>query len=162
LTADAACLPTVVRLDPETQRMTSDVLFGGSPPRVLRLSPAGQRALAELEAGPVASAAAATLARRLTDANLAHPVLPSPPAPPASPGPVLDVTVLDVTVLDVTVLIPVRDLTPELRRCLAATGTAYPVLVVCFLVIFLRSMALTLLRRPVPWKGRPAATRPPR
>ena len=62
---------TVVRLDPGTQRLTDDVLFGGSPPRILRLSPAGQRALAQLEAGPVASAAAAILARRLTDANLA-------------------------------------------------------------------------------------------
>ena len=117
--AQDAGLPagTVARLDPGTQRMTSDVLFGGSPPRVMRLSPAGQRALAELEAGPVASAAAATLARRLTDANLAHPVLPSRPAPPG-PG------------LDVTVLIPVRDRIPELRRCLAAAGTRYPVLVV--------------------------------
>ena len=42
------------------------------------------------------------------------------------------------------------------------SAAAYPVLVVCFLVIFLRSVALTLLRRPVPWKGRPVATRPPR
>ncbi len=42
------------------------------------------------------------------------------------------------------------------------SAVAYPVLVVCFLVIFLRSVALTLLRRPVPWKGRPVATRPPR
>jgi len=107
---------TVVRLDPGTQRLADDVLFGGSPPRILRLSPAGQRALAELEAGPVASAAAATLARRLTDANLAHPVPPSPP--PGEPRP------------DVTVLIPVRDRVAELRRCLAAAGTGYPVLVV--------------------------------
>jgi mycofactocin system glycosyltransferase len=155
LTADAG-LPagTVVRLDPGTQRMTSDVLFGGSPPRVLRLSPAGQRALAELEAGPVASAAAATLARRLTDANLAHPVLPSPPAPPASPGPGLDVTVL----------IPVRDRTPELRRCLAAAGTAYPVLVVddgsadpdavCAVA---RAAGARLIRRPA--SGGPGAAR---
>ena len=42
------------------------------------------------------------------------------------------------------------------------SAVAYPLLVVCFLVIFLRSVALTLLRRPVPWKGRPVATRPPR
>ena len=33
------------------------------------------------------------------------------------------------------------------------SAAAYPVLVVCFLVIFLRSVALTLLRRPVPWGG---------
>ena len=115
---------TVVRLDPGTQRLTDDVLFGGSPPRILRLSPAGQRALAQLEAGPVASAAAAILARRLTDANLAHPVLPTPPTSPASPASAARPR------LDVTVLIPVRDRAPELRRCLAAAGTGYPVLVV--------------------------------
>jgi mycofactocin glycosyltransferase len=124
---------TVVRLDPGTQRLTDDVLFGGSPPRILRLSPAGQRALAQLEAGPVASAAAAALARRLTDANMAHPVLPAAaasaaasawaasPASAASagrPGP------------GVTVLIPARDRVAELRHCLAAAGTGYPVLVV--------------------------------
>ena len=42
------------------------------------------------------------------------------------------------------------------------SAVAYPLLVVFFLVVFLRSVALTLLRRPVPWKGRPVATRPPR
>jgi 4,4'-diaponeurosporenoate glycosyltransferase len=39
------------------------------------------------------------------------------------------------------------------------SAVAYPLLVVCFLVVFLRSVALTLLGRPVPWKGRPVATR---
>jgi 4,4'-diaponeurosporenoate glycosyltransferase len=42
------------------------------------------------------------------------------------------------------------------------SALAYPLLVVFFLVVFLRSVALTLLRRPVPWKGRPVAARPPR
>ena len=42
------------------------------------------------------------------------------------------------------------------------SALAYPVLVVCFLLVFLRSVVLTLFRRPVPWKGRPVATRPPR
>ena len=42
------------------------------------------------------------------------------------------------------------------------SAVAYPLLVVFFLVVFLRSVALTLLRRPVRWKGRPVATRPPR
>jgi len=44
----------------------------------------------------------------------------------------------------------------------AISALAYPLLVVFFLVVFLRSVALTLFRRPVPWKGRPVATRPPR
>ena len=39
------------------------------------------------------------------------------------------------------------------------TALAYPVIVVFFLVVFLRSVALTALRRPVPWKGRSVATR---
>jgi mycofactocin system glycosyltransferase len=141
---------TVVRLDPGAQRLAGDVLFGGSPPRILRLSPAGQRALAELEAGPVASAAAATLARRLTDANLAHPVPPSSPA--GTPRP------------DVTVLIPVRDRVAELRRCLAAAGTDYPVLVVDdgsadpdAVLAAARHTGARLIRRPA--SGGPGAAR---
>jgi 4,4'-diaponeurosporenoate glycosyltransferase len=39
---------------------------------------------------------------------------------------------------------------------------AYPLLVLFFLLVFLRSVALTILRRPVPWKGRLVATRTPR
>ncbi len=39
------------------------------------------------------------------------------------------------------------------------TAVAYPVLVLFFLVIFLRSVALTALRRPVRWKGRRVAPR---
>ena len=167
---------TVIRLDPGTQRLTSDVLFGGSPPRILRLSPAGQRALAELEAGPVASAAAATLARRLTDANLAHPVLPSSPAPPTpAASDVSSATVSPATSgavvtgaggppLDVTVLIPVRDRIPELRRCLAAAGTRYPVLVVDdgsadpdAVGAVARAAGARLIRRPA--SGGPAAAR---
>jgi mycofactocin glycosyltransferase len=96
--ADAAMpLGMPVELEPDTQQLTGDVLFGGSPARVLRLSPAGVRALAELRAGPVASAASATLARKLTDTGMASPRPPRPgpampglsgPAPgPAVPGP---------------------------------------------------------------------------
>ena len=69
--------------DPQTQFVGADVLFGGSPPRLLRLNPAGQRALDELRRGPVGSAAAGKLARRLTDTGLAH---PRPPAPSRGPG----------------------------------------------------------------------------
>jgi mycofactocin glycosyltransferase len=102
-----------VELDPDTRPLADDVLFGGSPARVLRLSGAGVRALAELRAGPVTSAAAATLARRLTDTGLAH---PRPEPPVTAPG--------------LTVVVPVRDRASELDRCLAAAGTEYPVLVV--------------------------------
>jgi GT2 family glycosyltransferase len=62
------------------------VLFGGSPPRLLRLNPAGQRALDELRRGPVRSPAAGKLARRLTDTGLAHPRPPAPSRGPGAPG----------------------------------------------------------------------------
>jgi 4,4'-diaponeurosporenoate glycosyltransferase len=39
------------------------------------------------------------------------------------------------------------------------TSLLYPVLVLFFLVVFLRSVALTALRRPVRWKGREVAAR---
>jgi mycofactocin system glycosyltransferase len=102
-----------IELDPATRQLDGDVLFGGSPARALRLSAAGRTALAELRDQPVTSAAAGLLARRLTDAGLAH---PRPPAATAAP--------------DVTVLIPVRDRPAALDRCLAAVGGQYPVLVV--------------------------------
>jgi mycofactocin glycosyltransferase len=102
-----------VVLDPGVQQLDDSTLFGGSPARVLRLTAAGRAALAGLRDGPVRGAAAGALARRLTDAGLAH---PRPPALAARP--------------DVTVLIPVRDRAGLLDRCLAAVGTGYPVVVV--------------------------------
>jgi hypothetical protein len=88
-------------------------LVGGSPARALRLTAAGASAMAELRVGPVASASAGALARRLTDAGFAH---PRPPALPNLP--------------DVTVVVPVRDRAESLDRCLAALGDRYPVVVV--------------------------------
>ena len=102
-----------VVIDPGTKQLDEDTLFGGAPARVLRLSRAGRAALAELRSGPVRSAAAGRLARKLTDAGLAH---PRPPDLAAQP--------------DVTVLIPVRDRPVLLDRCLTALGRDYPVLVV--------------------------------
>jgi mycofactocin glycosyltransferase len=102
-----------IDIDPDTRQIVGDVLFGGSPARVLRLNTVGVRALAELRAGPVASAAGAALARRLTDTGLAH------PRPGRAPSTV-----------EVTIAVPVRDRAAELDRCLAATGTRDPVLVV--------------------------------
>jgi mycofactocin glycosyltransferase len=102
-----------VAFDPATRQLTDSVLFGGSPARALRLSEAGCQALAELRAGPVETTAGGVLARRLTDAGLAH------PRPPAAAGPP-----------SVTILIPVRDRARLLEQCLAAAGRRYPVVVV--------------------------------
>jgi mycofactocin glycosyltransferase len=81
----------------------------------MRLTPAGSRALGELLDGPIRSGGAATLARRLTDAGLAHPL------PPGTAG---------AAALSVTVVIPVRDRTAMLDRCLAALGDDRAVVVV--------------------------------
>lgn len=102
-----------IALDPGSKQLDDSTFFGGSPARVLRLTGAGRRALAELRRGPVRSTAAGTLARRLTDAGLAH---PRPPELTTRP--------------DVTVVIPVRDRPELLDRCLTALGRRYPVLVV--------------------------------
>ncbi|MEV6641398.1 mycofactocin biosynthesis glycosyltransferase MftF [Amycolatopsis sp. NPDC051371] len=108
-------LPTGFRieLDPDARQLSDGLWFGGSPARVLRLTAAGRKAWQELETGPVASAAAGALARRLTDAGLAHPIPPELDGEP-----------------DVTVVIPVHDRTELLERCLAGLDGKYPVLVV--------------------------------
>ncbi|WIX77144.1 mycofactocin biosynthesis glycosyltransferase MftF [Amycolatopsis carbonis] len=102
-----------VALDPGTKQLTDSLWFGGSPARVLRLTAAGQRAWRTLENGPVDSPASGALARRFTDAGLAHPV-PPPVSEPA----------------DLTVVVPVHDRAAELARCLAGLDGAHPVLVV--------------------------------
>jgi mycofactocin glycosyltransferase len=102
-----------IELDPGTRQLTHDLLFGGSPARILRLTPAGQAAWQELQHGPVTSRATGLLARRLTDAGLAH---PRPPASTSAP--------------DATVVIPAFGRPELLDRCLASLGTAYPVLVI--------------------------------
>jgi mycofactocin system glycosyltransferase len=102
-----------IELDAGTKQLDEVSLFGGSPARVLRLSAAGVTAWAELRSGPVHSGAAGLLARRLTDAGLAH---PRPPAVTATP--------------DVTIVIPVRDRLDLLGRCLAALDGRHPVLLV--------------------------------
>jgi mycofactocin system glycosyltransferase len=99
-------------LDADTKPLPGGALSGGSPTRVLRLSAAGQIAWIELRAGRVGSAAGASLARRLTDVGMLHPVCPP------------------VELADVTVVIPVRDRCLELARCLDAIGGEVPVIVV--------------------------------
>jgi mycofactocin system glycosyltransferase len=116
-----------MRADPSA-RLVADgsVLVGGSPVRVLRLTPSGARQVSGWFGGmPVPeSAAARKLARRLLDAGIAH------PAPDAAAGP---------RPCDVTVVIPVRDRHAELARCLAGLrdaaggdlgGDSYQVIVV--------------------------------
>ncbi|MEV0069351.1 mycofactocin biosynthesis glycosyltransferase MftF [Amycolatopsis sp. NPDC050768] len=102
-----------VVLDPGTKQLTGALWFGGSPARVLRLTAAGQKAWRTLENGPVDSPATGALARRFTDAGLAHPVPPPPRNPP-----------------DLTIVVPVHDRADELARCLAGLDGAHPVLVV--------------------------------
>src|SRR5277367_6399143 len=103
--------PAGLRLSPDSgTRLVANgsVLVGGSPVRVLRLTPAGSRQVAGWFAGtPLpAGAAARNLARRLLDAGLAHPdfrekatvrfggtgpAVSGPPIPRPGPG---DVTVV--------------------------------------------------------------------
>jgi mycofactocin system glycosyltransferase len=103
-----------VTLDAGTRRVADGVWSGGSPARIVRLTEAGRAVWRRLLSGPIDSPAAGTLARRLTDAGLAHPRPPSVPAGSA----------------DVTVVIPARDRVALLERCLAALDTPYPVIVV--------------------------------
>ena len=102
-----------IQLDSSARALSPDLWFGGSPPRVMRLTPAGRSTLLRLRAEGVRDPDSARLARRLTDAGLAHPV------PPASSG-----------TADVSVLVPVLDRPDALDRCLRALGRKYPVVVV--------------------------------
>lgn len=98
------------RLDPSTRRFggAGEVLLGGSPMRMLRLSAAGARLVdrlisdttgAGLLPAPLRpSPAEAELIDRLVDAGVLHPVAPTAaPAAPADPDD------------EVTVVVPVRD-----------------------------------------------------
>jgi mycofactocin glycosyltransferase len=109
MSADRALAPAGIRLTPDPgTRLVADgsVLVGGSPARVLRLTPGGAHQVAGWLGGtPVPPGTAArTLARRLLDAGIAN------PRPERTGGPPL---------ADVTVVIPVRDRHAELARCLA-------------------------------------------
>jgi mycofactocin system glycosyltransferase len=100
-------------LDPGVRQLSEDLWRGGSPARVLRLTAQGRAAWRQLARGPVDSPATGALARRLTDAGMAH------PRPPTT-----------LTGADVTVVIPVRDRAALLARCLSALDSPYPVIVV--------------------------------
>jgi len=96
------------------------VLAGGSPVRVLRLTPHGARMVSGWWSGrPVPDdPRARALARRLLDSGIAHPVPnPGPAGGSWDPG-------------DVTVVVPVRDRQAELARCLAGLASLPRVIVV--------------------------------
>jgi GT2 family glycosyltransferase len=130
--------PAGLRLTPDSGTRlvaTESVLVGGSPVRVLRLTPAGSRQVVSWFAGaPVpAGAGARALARKLLDAGIAHPDFAAPAGGPRDeagtaagrPGgdPARVTSAPDSTrhpvAADVTVVIPVRDRHAELARCLA-------------------------------------------
>src|SRR5450631_1541514 len=100
VTSDAvASLPPALRLvfDPGVRRR-GETLIGGTPLRVLRLTPAGCHALLALQQGTDTSATGRALGRRLLDAGIAHPRLQR-----------------RERVTDVTVVVPVRDRPRELE-----------------------------------------------
>jgi mycofactocin system glycosyltransferase len=142
-------LPPGLRLvlDRTVRRGPGGTLIGGSPRRILRLSNDGWRALALLEQGVDAPAAARALGRRLVEAGMAHPC----PAPREA--------------RDVTIVIPVRDRLAELGRCLGALDPATAVIVVddgssdpsAIATAVARHGNARLLRRPAP--GGPAVAR---
>ena len=94
-----------VRLAPRVRRRDGGrSLLGGSPLRLLRLSPRAAE-LVRSDRLVVVDATTATLAARLLDAGLAHPDLPA--AAPTD---------------DVTIVIPVKDRPESLARDLGAEG----------------------------------------
>lgn len=102
-----------VVLDRDVHRLAGGaVLLGGDPGRLMRLRPEGDAALHALASGGPVPAAARRLAGSLVTGGLAH--------PRPSPAPVSGVTVI----------VPVRDRSAELARCLAAVGVAGPAVVV--------------------------------
>jgi mycofactocin glycosyltransferase len=147
-TEDRELAPPDVRLRTDSgTRLVADgsMLVGGSPVRVLRLTPAGARQVACWFAGaPVPSGVSArTLARRLLDAGIAHPDFAAPGGPDGNPGTAVVRSSADPVDMnpatdvcwcpgpaDVTVVIPVRDRHAELARCLAGLRDLPHVIVV--------------------------------
>jgi mycofactocin system glycosyltransferase len=134
-------------LDASARQLRDDLWFGGSPARVLRLTPAGRLAWRELADGPISTPAAGMLARRFTDAGLAHPLPPAPEGPP-----------------DLTVVIPVYGRPDLLGTCLSALDRRHPALVVddgspdpAAIAKIAAGHGVTVLRRDT--NGGPAAAR---
>jgi mycofactocin system glycosyltransferase len=127
--------------DPASRRIDGGrVLVGGSPLRLLRLSPAGSRTVAGWGRGrPVGPGAGEQgLARRLLDAGMAHPRPPAPGGPlrpevtlvvPARGRPDGLARVLSALAADVGAVIVVDDASPDRAAIAAAarTGPGAPV-----------------------------------
>ncbi|HEX6519100.1 MAG TPA: mycofactocin biosynthesis glycosyltransferase MftF [Streptosporangiaceae bacterium] len=159
-------VPAGFRLRPDpTARLLngSSLLAGGSPLRILRLTPAGAKLVSAWWAGEPVSGSrnARALARRLLDAGIAHPVLDGAGSRrgrrprPVQQGPA-----------DVTVVIPVRDRAAQLATCLEAlSGPGQPPVVVvddgsddpAAIAAVAEAAGALLLRRPV--NGGPGAAR---
>jgi mycofactocin glycosyltransferase len=144
-----------LRPDPGSRLLArGTVLAGGSPTRVLRLTPSGARHVAGWFSGtPVPDIPRARgLARRLLDTGIAQPAVgPGGPAGSRVPD-------------DVTVVIPVRDRQAELARCLAGLAGMPRVIVVddasadpAAVAKVASQAGATVLRRAV--NGGPAAAR---
>jgi mycofactocin system glycosyltransferase len=102
-------LPTGFRIAMDRHVWTVDdgeVLFGGAPPRMLRLAPSAVRMLGADGTCTVTDETSATLARKLVDAGMAHPLAVPDAAVPFA--------------RDVTVVVPVHDRVDGLRRLLRA------------------------------------------
>jgi mycofactocin glycosyltransferase len=152
---DGELAPAGLRLrpDPGSRLLAGDsVLVGGSPVRVLRLTPSGARQVTAWWSGtPVPdNPRARALARRLLDTGIAHPSLHDPG--PDHPRP------------DVTVVVPVRDRQAELARCLAGLRPLPRVIVVddgsddpAMIERAAAGTGARVLRRPV--NGGPGAAR---
>ncbi len=123
------------------------VLVGGHPGRLISLTAAGAASLAGLLAGGPVTSATRRLAARLVEAGMAHPLPPEElRRHHLGPTSMADEEVADEEVADeppstpqadperggpeVTVIVPARDRTRLLDRCLAALGRRSPVLVV--------------------------------
>jgi mycofactocin system glycosyltransferase len=104
--------PDGVRLD-RSLKVYGNVLIGGEPVRMMRLSPKGRDALRGLGSGSDLDAATRSLGDRLIEAGMAHPTVERQPA-----------------TAHVTVIIPVRDRAEALGHCLAALGGTERVIVV--------------------------------
>jgi len=105
-------------LDPSVRSFRDGtVLVGGQPGRLLTLTRPGVSALARLTGQEPTTAAERQLGQRLVEAGLAHPErMASVPA--------------STTVGRVTVVIPVKDRSQSLDRCLSSIGATHPVVVV--------------------------------
>jgi mycofactocin glycosyltransferase len=141
-----------LRPDPGARLLAGGtVLAGGSPVRVLRLTPSGARHVAGWWRGAALPdhPKARALARRLLDTGIAHPVTDGSPAPVPA---------------DVTVVVPVRDRSAELARCLAGLADLPAVIVVddgsddpAAVAGVTAAVGARVLRRPV--NGGPGAAR---